>query len=113
MRLNLAKKQVTRLPPQSVSWVPASAGHRPCYGGFPIPARHPRTHTPSTAEAAAWADVLVQCQFLHAAVLAPNGQWLTQYHPESPVRVLHGPAAVVELAAEIQHRIRTMRNRTR
>ncbi|WP_258564462.1 hypothetical protein [Streptomyces himalayensis] len=52
-------------------------------------------------------------RLLHAAVLAPNGQWLVQHRPESPVRVLAGPAAMVELAAEIQHRIRTTRNHTR
>ncbi|MFD5443705.1 MULTISPECIES: hypothetical protein [Streptomyces] len=57
--------------------------------------------------------MLVRHQLLHAAVLAPNGQWLIQDRPESPVRVLDGPAAMVELAAEIQHRIRTTRNRTR
>ncbi|MBA2950311.1 hypothetical protein H1D24_32120 [Streptomyces sp. PSKA28] len=78
-----------------------------------IPARHPRTHAPSTAEAGAWAEVLVHRRLLHAAVLAPNGQWLVQHRPESPVRVLAGPAAMVELAAEIQHRIRTTRNHTR
>ncbi|MFD9840982.1 hypothetical protein [[Kitasatospora] papulosa] len=54
--------------------------------------------------------MLVRHQLLHAAVLALNGQWLTQDHPESPVRVLDGPTAMVELAAEIQHRIRTTRN---
>ncbi|MFH9562351.1 hypothetical protein [Streptomyces globisporus] len=43
-------------------------------------------------------------------MLAPNGQWLTQDRPESPVRLLDGPTAMVELAAEIQHRIRTTRN---
>ncbi|WND34505.1 hypothetical protein RI578_09480 [Streptomyces sp. BB1-1-1] len=46
-------------------------------------------------------------------MLAPNGQWLTQDRPESPVRLLDGPTAMVELAAEIQHRIRTTRNPTR
>ncbi|RPK92280.1 hypothetical protein [Streptomyces sp. ADI98-10] len=85
----------------------------PCDGGIAIPARNPRTRPPSTAEAGAWAEVLVRHQLLHAAVLAPNGQWLAQDRPESPVRVLDGPAAMVELAAEIQHRIRTTRNRTR
>ncbi|MFJ8982763.1 hypothetical protein [Streptomyces sp. NPDC102282] len=57
--------------------------------------------------------MLIRHQLLHAAVLAPNGQWLTQDRPESPVRVLDGPAALVELAAEVQHRIRTKRNPTR
>ncbi|MFE9407372.1 hypothetical protein ACFYN0_01005 [Streptomyces sp. NPDC006704] len=52
-------------------------------------------------------------QHLHAAVLTPNGQWLVQHRAESPVRVLAGPTAMVELAAEIQHRIRTTRDRTR
>ncbi|QLG36174.1 hypothetical protein HXS80_05875 [Streptomyces sp. CB04723] len=78
-----------------------------------MPARNPRTRIPSTAEASAWAEVLVRLQLLHAAVLAPSGQWLTQDRPESEVRVLNGPAAMVELAAEIQHRIRTTRYRTR
>lgn len=52
-------------------------------------------------------------QLLHAAVLAPTGQWLVQHRPESPVRVLDGAIAMVDLAAEIQHRIRTTRNDTR
>ncbi|MET8683643.1 hypothetical protein ABZV77_05450 [Streptomyces sp. NPDC004732] len=52
-------------------------------------------------------------QMLNAAVLAPTGQWLVQQRPESPVRVLDGATAMVELAAEIQHRIRTTRNDTR
>ncbi|AVH55627.1 MULTISPECIES: hypothetical protein [Streptomyces] len=89
------------------------SGHRSCHEGIAIPARHPRTHAPSTAEAGAWADVLVRHQLLHAAVLAPNGQWLVQHRPESPVRILDGATAMVELAAEIQHRIRTTRNHTR
>ncbi|MFJ9327254.1 hypothetical protein ACIRPN_18225 [Streptomyces sp. NPDC101230] len=57
--------------------------------------------------------MLVRHQLLHAAVLAPNGQWLTQDRPESPVLVLNGPAALVELAADFQHRTHTTRNRTR
>ena len=89
------------------------SGHRSCHGGIAIPARHPRTHAPSPAEAGAWADVLVHHQLLHAAVLAPDGQWLVQHRPESPVRVLDGATAMVDLAAEIQHRIRTRRNDTR
>ncbi|WP_336246643.1 hypothetical protein [Streptomyces cupreus] len=52
-------------------------------------------------------------QLLHAAILVPNGQWLVQRKSDSPVRVLAGPADVVELAAAIQHRIRTTRPRTR
>ncbi|MFD9223414.1 hypothetical protein ACFWDI_26185 [Streptomyces sp. NPDC060064] len=52
-------------------------------------------------------------QLLHAAVLAPTGQWLIQHRTESPIHVLDGPTAMVDLAAEIQHRIRTTRNRTR
>lgn len=68
---------------------------------------------PTTAEAGAWADVLVSHRLLHAAVLAPTGQWLVQRHPDGPVRVLTGPAAVVELAAIIQHRIRSARPESR
>lgn len=52
-------------------------------------------------------------QLLHAAVLAPGGQWLVQVRAESLVHVLDGPRAMVDLAAKIQHRIRTTRNRTR
>lgn len=88
-------------------------GHRPCDGGHAIPARPTRTHPPTATEAGAWAEVLVHHQYLHAAVLAPNGQWLVQHHAQSPVRVLTGPTAMVELAAEIQHRIRTTRNHSR
>jgi hypothetical protein len=57
--------------------------------------------------------VLVHHQLLHAAVLATHGQWLIQHCPDSSVRVLDGATAMVELAAEIQHRIRTTRNDTR
>lgn len=52
-------------------------------------------------------------QLLHSAVLAPTGQWLVQHRPESPVRVLDGATAMVDLAADIQHHIRTTRNDTR
>ncbi|MEU6148065.1 hypothetical protein ABZ848_47990 [Streptomyces sp. NPDC047081] len=52
-------------------------------------------------------------QLLHIAVLTPSGQWLVQHLPESPVQLLDGPTALVDLAADIQHRIRTTRNRTR
>lgn len=68
---------------------------------------------PSHAEATAWADVLVRYQLLHAAVLMPTGEWFVQHSADSPVRVLDGPAALVELAAEIQHHVRTTRNRSR
>ncbi|MEU9245945.1 hypothetical protein [Streptomyces sp. NPDC048385] len=52
-------------------------------------------------------------QLLHAAVLTPGGQWLVQHRAESPVQLLDGPTAIVDLAAEIQHHIRTTRNRIR
>lgn len=52
-------------------------------------------------------------QLLHAAVLTPNGQWLVQHRTESPVQLLDGPTDMVDLAADIQHRTRTTRNRTR
>ncbi|MEV0503584.1 hypothetical protein AB0I84_39180 [Streptomyces spectabilis] len=74
---------------------------------------HSRTSLPTTAEASACAEVLVRHRLLHTAVLAPNGQWLVQSTPQASVRVLDGPAALVELAAQIQHRTRTTRNRTR
>ncbi|MFF4363475.1 hypothetical protein [Streptomyces sp. NPDC001604] len=88
------------------------SGQRSCPGGIAISARHPRTHVPSIAEAAAWADVLVHHQLLHAAMLTPTGQWLVQDRPESPVLVLAGATAMVDLAAEIQHQVRTTRNDT-
>ncbi|MEU3616907.1 hypothetical protein ABZ725_32080 [Streptomyces sp. NPDC006872] len=72
-----------------------------------------RTYAPTAPEAATWADVLVHHQLLHTAVSAPNGQWLVQDTPEARVQVLDGPTAMVNLAAEIQHRLRTTRNRTR
>ncbi|MVO90241.1 hypothetical protein GPA10_37200 [Streptomyces sp. p1417] len=75
--------------------------------------RRSRTPLPTAAEASAWAEVLVRRRLLHATVLAPNGQWLVQRTLEAPVRVLDGPAAMVELAAQIQHRTRTTRTRTR
>ncbi|RST18518.1 hypothetical protein E2C00_28690 [Streptomyces sp. WAC05374] len=71
--------------------------------------RSVRTSEPTIAEAGAWADVLVRRRLLYAAVLAPTGQWLVQFQPDGPVRVLTGPADIVELAATIQHRIRSTR----
>nr|WP_246095259.1 hypothetical protein [Streptomyces roseicoloratus] len=79
----------------------------------PIDALHNRSSAATTAEASAWADVLVRRQLLHAAVRAPTGQWLVQHKPDGPVRVLAGPADVVDLAAAIQHRIRSTRHRIR
>ncbi|MET7737355.1 hypothetical protein ABZT02_39445 [Streptomyces sp. NPDC005402] len=70
--------------------------------------RPPRSSEPTAAEAGAWADVLVRRQLLHAAILAPTGQWLVQNRPDGPVRVLLGPADVLALAATIQHHTRTM-----
>lgn len=74
---------------------------------------HLHTYTPTAAEAGAWADVLVRYRLLCAAVLAPTGQWLVQYDTDGPVHVLDGPAPMVELAAEVQRRIRTTRNPAR
>ncbi|WP_078854235.1 hypothetical protein [Streptomyces sp. NRRL F-5135] len=71
--------------------------------------RPPRSSEPTTAEAGAWADVLVRQRLLHAAVLTPTGQWLVQDHPAGPVRVLLGPADVLALAATIQHHTRSTR----
>ncbi|MFF6772738.1 hypothetical protein ACFY8W_04150 [Streptomyces sp. NPDC012637] len=72
-----------------------------------------RSSAPTVAEAGAWADVLVRRGLLHRAVLVPSGQWLVQYEPEGPVRVVAGPAEIVELAAAIQYRIRSKEPRTR
>ncbi|CAO0836988.1 hypothetical protein SMICM17S_06225 [Streptomyces microflavus] len=77
-----------------------------------IPA--PIRPTPSVeTEASVWADVLVRRGFLHAAVLAPTGHWLIQEQPDGPVRCLTDPKGVVELAAAIQHRIRSKRSQRR
>jgi hypothetical protein len=93
---------------------PASCqGTAPRDEGDVIHPRYPRTNAPSTAEADAWAEVLLRQRLLHAAVLTPTGQWLVQHAPDAPAQVLDGPAAMVDLAAEIQHRLRTMRNRIR
>ncbi|WP_447035788.1 hypothetical protein [Streptomyces sp. DSM 118878] len=71
---------------------------------------HPlRSSRPTTAEADAWADVLVRRQLLHAVVLTPTGQWLVQDRPNKPVRVLASPADVLALAATIQQRTRSTR----
>lgn len=94
-------------------WPSLLPGHRPDPGGPAIRSRISRTSIPTTAEASAWAEVLVRRHLLHTAVLAPNGQWLVQSAPEAPVRVLDGPAAMVDLAAQIQHHTRTTRNHTR
>jgi hypothetical protein len=74
-----------------------------------VNSRPPRSSEPTSAEASAWADVLVRRRLLHAAVLTPTGQWLVQDHPDGPVRVLLGPADLVALAATIQYRTRTIR----
>ncbi|MFI8872239.1 hypothetical protein [Streptomyces sp. NPDC055243] len=72
-----------------------------------------RSSEPSSSEAGAWAEVLVRRCLVHAAVLAPTGQWLVQHTPDGPVRVLTGPADVVDLAATIQQRIRSTRTESR
>lgn len=78
-----------------------------------MPPLPPRSSEPTTAEADAWANVLVRRRLLHAAVLVPTGQWLVQHQLGDPVRLLTGPADVVELAAIIQHRIRSTRPESR
>ncbi|MFJ2744836.1 hypothetical protein ACIO3O_34845 [Streptomyces sp. NPDC087440] len=80
-------------------------------GGITITHRTPASAT--TEEAEAWADVLVRHGLLHSAVLVPTGQWLVQYEPGSPVRVLDGASAVLELAASIQQQLRTPGSRSR
>ncbi|MGW1194473.1 hypothetical protein ACWD4B_01240 [Streptomyces sp. NPDC002536] len=75
--------------------------------------RQPRTIAASDAEASAWADVLVRHRLLHSAVQAPNGQWLVQHTPDAPVLLVDGPAAMIDLAAGIQHLTRTTRTRIR
>ncbi|AJC55004.1 hypothetical protein [Streptomyces sp. 769] len=87
--------------------------YRPAPGGPAIGSRNTRTSIPTTAEASAWAEVLVRHRLLHEAVLAPSGQWLVQTAPQAPERVLDGPVDMVDLAAGIQHRTRTTRTRTR
>ncbi|MFI1886025.1 hypothetical protein [Streptomyces jumonjinensis] len=74
---------------------------------------HPSTTAATAAEASAWAEVLVRHGLLHAAVPVPTGQWLVQRTPTAPVRVLDGPAAVVELAARIQLHTRNRKARIR
>ncbi|MFF6879974.1 hypothetical protein ACFY9S_32375 [Streptomyces sp. NPDC012474] len=75
--------------------------------------RPPRSSEPTVAEADAWADVLVRRQLLHAVVLTPTGQWLVQYRPDGPVRVLASPAGVLALAATIQQHTRSTRPESR
>jgi hypothetical protein len=73
----------------------------------------PRSSEPTSAEAGAWADVLVRRRLLHAAVLTPTGQWLVQEHLNGPVCVLAGPADVLALTATIQHHTRSTRPESR
>ncbi|WP_435124506.1 hypothetical protein [Actinacidiphila sp. bgisy144] len=70
-----------------------------------------RPHPPTADEAAAWAHTLVRYGLLYAASPAPTGQWLVQHHADSPVQLLDGPTAMVELAADIQRQ--TPRTHTR
>lgn len=67
----------------------------------------------TTAEAGAWADVLVRRRLPYAAVHSPTGRWLVAYEPDRRVRVLSAPAAMVGRAAAFQHPIRSTRPRTR
>ncbi|MER6567031.1 hypothetical protein ABT288_12745 [Streptomyces sp. NPDC001093] len=60
-------------------------------------------------EAAAWAAVLVRRHLVHAMVPVPTGHWLVQHKPNGPVQLLEGPAAVLDLTASIQRRLRTVR----
>ncbi|MFI5804432.1 hypothetical protein [Streptomyces sp. NPDC051561] len=66
-----------------------------------------------SAEAMAWAETLVRHKLLHAALPTPSGQWLVQHRSGGPVRVLSGPTALVELAAQIQGLVRTEAVRAR
>jgi hypothetical protein len=68
----------------------------------------PHTYPPRTieVEADAWADVLVRYGLLHAALRVPDGRWLIQPRAKASVCVLDGPNAVIELAAQLQHRTR-------
>lgn len=75
--------------------------------------RPPRSSEPTSAEARAWADVLVRRRLLHAAVRMPTGQWLVEDDPDGPVRPLLGPTDVLALAATIQHHTRSTRSETR
>jgi hypothetical protein len=61
----------------------------------------------------AWAETLVRHELLHAALPTPSGQWLVQHRSGGPVRVLSGPTALVELAAEIQRSVRAEAVRVR
>ena len=90
-----------------------ATGPPPFPGGATIAPRIARSSAPTTAEAGAWADVLVRRRLLHTAVLTPTGQWLVQHEPSGLVSVLAGPADMVELIATIPHRIRTTRPRNR
>ncbi|MGW2685708.1 hypothetical protein ACWC6I_21455 [Streptomyces sp. NPDC001414] len=75
--------------------------------------RTPRSAEATSAEASAWADVLVRRRLLHAVIRTPVGQWLVQDHPDGSIRLLQGPADVLALAAAIQHRTRFTRHETR
>ncbi|OYP14836.1 hypothetical protein CFC35_10220 [Streptomyces sp. FBKL.4005] len=62
-----------------------------------------------TTAAAAWATVLVRRHLIHAMVPLPTGQWLVQHRPNGPVQLLEGPAAILNLTASIQRKLRTAR----
>ncbi|WP_412078828.1 hypothetical protein ACLF6K_36095 [Streptomyces xanthophaeus] len=67
----------------------------------------------SSAVASAWAEVLVRRDHLHAALPTPNGQWLVQEGPKSPVLVLSGAEDLLGLAARAQRLDRITRNSSR
>ncbi|MEC3997192.1 hypothetical protein VSR01_28290 [Actinacidiphila sp. DG2A-62] len=50
---------------------------------------------------------------LNAALPTPSGQFLVQQRPHGRVDVLNGPAAMLDLAARVQHQVLARRNRRR
>ncbi|KPI02918.1 hypothetical protein OK074_5068 [Actinobacteria bacterium OK074] len=65
---------------------------------------HPRRTT--STEARAWIDVLLRYGLLHGAAEGPDGRWLIRTRANAPIRLLHGPYEVLELAAEFQQQLR-------
>ncbi|QFX80075.1 hypothetical protein GEV49_03420 [Streptomyces sp. SYP-A7193] len=110
MRLNPAKPQ---LKARTRKGGPVSRRAIAPPRRYAVTPHPPRSSQPTTAEADAWADVLVRWCLLHAVVLTPTGQRLVQDRPDGPVRILASPADVLALAATIQQRTCSTRPESR
>ncbi|MGK5496713.1 hypothetical protein [Streptomyces sp. URMC 125] len=72
-----------------------------------------RARAAAEAEAAVRVEALPHPGLPHAAIAAPSDRWLVQLFPHSPVRLLSGPIALVELATLFRRQPCSQEVRTR